>query len=152
MLSRLLPERADNGYRGYHLALWLFAFVLIMRAIIGVNSMVNGHNVAINADGLPLDSYQPAAAQTVVTLFALLGFSNLLLALIGVVVLVRYRTLVPFMFAVLLLDYLCRKLIGYLMPIAKVGTPPGFYVGITLLAVMIVGLGLSLWVRNREQQ
>ena len=32
-------------------------------------------------------------------------------------------------------------------PIARTGTPPGPYINLVLLALMIVGLALSLWRR-----
>jgi hypothetical protein len=56
--------------------------------------------------------------------------------------------MVPFMFALLLLEHLSRKLVLQFIPIVRTGTPPGFYVNLGLLAMMIVGLALSLWSRN----
>ncbi len=67
-----------------------------------------------------------------------------MLNLIGLLVLVRYRAMVPFMFALLLLEHLSRKLIFLVMPIATTGTSPGFFINLVIVAVMIVGLGLSL--------
>jgi hypothetical protein len=56
--------------------------------------------------------------------------------------------MVPFMFAFLLLEHLGRKLILQILPIVRTGTSPGFAVNLVLLAVMIVGLTLSLWSRG----
>jgi hypothetical protein len=53
--------------------------------------------------------------------------------------------LVPFLFAVLLLEHLIRRLIFLVMPIVRTGTPPGVFVNFALVAVMVVGLALSLW-------
>ena len=72
MLKRLLPERIDNAYHGYKVALWLFGLLVFMKMAISVNSIVNGYSVASTADGIPLDTFTPAAAQSIVTLFALL--------------------------------------------------------------------------------
>ena len=80
-------------------------------------------------------------------LFAIWGLSQLIICLLCILVLVRYRSMIPFMFALLLLEHLSRKLILQVMPIVHGGTAPGFFVNLVLLALMIVGLALSL--RNR---
>src|SRR5712691_3962467 len=144
MFNQLLPQRIDNTYRGHKVALWLFALLLFMRVAMSLNSIFNGYSVASSADGIPLDTFTPAAARTVVSLFALLGLSNFVICLLCILVLARYRSTIPLMFAVLLLEYLSRKLILQFLPIVRTGTPPGFYVNLVLLALMIVGLALSL--------
>ena len=147
MLDRLLPRRVDNTYRGHKLALWLFGLLLFMKAAISVNSILNGYTVAQSADGIPLDTFTPGGARTVVSLFGLLGISQLIFCLLGILILVRYRALIPFMFALLLLEHLSRRLFLQLMPTVRTGKPPGPAINLGLLAVMIVGLALSLWDR-----
>jgi hypothetical protein len=148
VLDRFLPPRVDNTYRGHKLALWLLGLLLFMKAAISVNSIFNGYTVAQSADGIPLDAFTPAGARTVVSLFGLLGVSQLMFCLLGVLVLVRYRALVPFLFALLLLEHLGRRVIVWLMPIPRTGSPPGPGINLGLLGVMIVGLALSLWKRD----
>jgi len=148
VIGRLLPRRVDNTYRGHKIALWLFALLLFMKVTMSLNSIFNASTVASSADGIPLDTYPPAAAQTIVSLFELLGLSHLVICLLCLLVLVRYRSLIPFMFALLLLEYLSRRLILHFTPIIRTGTPPGFYVNLLLLALMLVGLLLSLQRRG----
>jgi hypothetical protein len=52
------------------------------------------------------------------------------------------------MFALLLLQHLSRSLIHLLLPIVRTGTPPGFYINLVLLALMVVGLALSLRIKG----
>lgn len=144
MFNQLLPQRVDNTYRGHKLALWLFGLLVCMRLAQSLNSIFNTYATATGADGIPLDTFPPGAAQTVVSLFALLGLSHFLFCLLGMLVLVRYRAMVPFAFALLLLEYLSRRLLLQFVPIIRTGTALGFYVNLALLAVMIVGLALSL--------
>ena len=151
MLNRLLPRQADNAYRGYRLALWVFGLLVLLRTIMSVNSMINGRDVASSADGIPLDTYTPEGARTVVSLFALLGLSNLVICILCVVVLVRYRALIPLMFSLLLLQHVARKLIHQVLPIVTTGTPPGSVINLVLLALMILGLALSLWSTGRTR-
>jgi hypothetical protein len=143
-MMTLLPRRADNDYRGYKAALWIFGLILLLRVVMSVNSIFNGHLVASSADGIPLDSYTPAGARAVVSLFATLGLSQLALCFIGILVLIRYRDLIPFLFSLFLLEHLGRRLISRFLPVARVGQPPGIVVNLILLSLMVVGLVLSL--------
>jgi hypothetical protein len=100
--------------------------------------------VASSADGIPLDTFPAAAAQTIVSLFAIWGLAQLMMCLLYILVLARYRSMVPFMLAFLLLEHLSRKLLLQFVPMVRTGTPPGFYINLGLLTLMIVGLALSL--------
>ncbi len=151
MFNQLLPQRIDNTYRGYKLALWLFALLVFIKVAISLNCIFNGYMVASSADGIPLGTFTSAGAQAVVSLFAIWGLSQLMICLLCILVLVRYRSMVPFMFALLLLEHLSRKLILQFLPMVRTGTPPGFYVNLVLLAVMLVGLALSLGSQDNLQ-
>jgi hypothetical protein len=144
MLDQLLPQHLDNTYRGNRLAIWLLALVVFVQAGQGLMSIFNGYYAASAPDAIPLDTYTAAAAETVVSLFALLGLMRLIICFLCVLALVRYRAMIPLMFALLVLEYLSRRLILQFLPIVRSGTPPGSVVNLALLAVMIVGLALSL--------
>jgi len=148
MLELLLPGRADNAYRGHTLALWLLGLLLLVKAAIGLASIFNGHTAASSADGIPIDTYTPAGARTVVTLFALLGLAHVIISAVGVVVLVRYRSLVPLMLTLLLAQQVGRYVILQYLPIERTGAPPGSAINLALLGAMIAGLALSLWTRG----
>jgi hypothetical protein len=147
MLDRLFPTPLDNaGYRGHPAALWLFGLVVFFKTAIGVGTMFNGRNAAPNADGIALASFGELGADAFVSLFAAWGLAQLTLGMLCVLVLVRYRALVPFMFVVLLFEHLVRKLIFVLLPIARISaeSAPGFYINVAIVAVMVVGLVLAL--------
>jgi hypothetical protein len=74
-----------------------------------------------------------------------------MICLLCILVLVRYRSMVPLMLALLLLEHLSRKLILQFLPIVRTGTPPGFLINFMLLALMIAGLALSL-LRSRSNR
>lgn len=151
MLDRLLPERADNSYRGHRLAPWLFGALVLLKTVIGVNSILLGHRVASSADGIPLDSFPAAAAGTVISLFALLGLGRLVMSVLCVLVLFRYRALIPLIFTLQLLEHLGSRLIHHFLPIATTGRPVGSVVTQVLLALMVAGLVLSLWSGDRAR-
>ena len=148
ILSRLLPARIDNTYQGNKIALWIFGLIVAVRITQSVMIFVNSYSIVQSADGVPLETYPAAAAQTIVAMFALSSVNRLIIAVICVVVLVRYRRAVPLMFVVLLLTYSAGQLVGRITPIVRVGRPPGVVMNLTLLGLTILGLVLSLWKRR----
>ena len=149
MLDSILPPRIDNTYRGHKAALWLFVPVVILKLMMSLGAIFIGESVLRLADGIPLDSYTPAGASTVVSLFAAWGLFHLVIVLLCVLVLLRYRALVPFMLGLLLVEHLIRKqLILLFLPIARLATMRGKAVNTALLILMTAGLLLSLWRRR----
>ncbi|HUO89496.1 MAG TPA: hypothetical protein VMU08_10005 [Rhizomicrobium sp.] len=154
MLSLLLPRQFDNTFRGWRLGLWLFVPVLIVRLGIGFKSMLSPYETAMNADGIPLDSFGAAGANEAVALFALLGLAGAVLALLGVLVLLRYRSMIPLMYLLFLASQIGNRVLNTLHPTAKGaatavgGISVGWLVVNGLLAAMILGFVLSLIPRG----
>ncbi len=147
MIDRLFPTPLDNaGYRGHPLALWLFGLVVLLKTGIGFGTLFNGRDAAVNADGIALASFGETGADAFVSLFAAWGLAQVTLNALCLLVLLRYRALLPFMFLVLLAEHLARKTIFWVLPIARIGTDsaPGFYVNLVIVAVMVVGIVLAL--------
>lgn len=150
MLSRLFPARLDNGYSGYRLALWLFGLVVALKGAQSLSILFNGHYTAIGADGIPLDTFTPAATQTILAVLAGSSLWRLLFCLLCAVVLVRYRSAVPLMLAFLALQYLAGEMLYRFIPLPRSGTPPGPIVNLAMFALAILGLVLSLWSRKPQ--
>lgn len=151
MLDRLLPHRRDGGYRGHRAALWILGLLAFMKLAMGANSIFNGYRVASSADGIPLATFPPEAAQAVVALFAGWGLGQVLLGLLAVVALARDRGLVPLVFALLLVENVGRKAIFYVLPYASAPTTANLVVNGLFIALMVVGLALSLTGRRRAE-
>jgi len=145
MLNRLFPKQVDNTFDGNRAALWLLGLFIALKLVMSVNSILNTASVATSADGLPLDSFGPAAARTVLMLFAMVSLGQLTLAVIALTTLIRYRAMVPFIYLVLLGEQLARRIIVQSYEVARTeSTPVGWYVGFGLLALLTLGLVLSL--------
>lgn len=142
MLKRLLPDAIDNTYPGRTIALWLLGVVTAVKVAQIVSVMLDGPGVVFAADGVPLDTFSPRAAQTVVAVFVGMGISRLFICIICALTLVRYRSSVPLIFTLLAAHDIARELV--LLPIRS-GTPIGVYVNGGLLAMTMVGVALSLW-------
>lgn len=146
--TRLLPQPIDNTYRGAKLALRLYGVIVLSKFFMSLNCIVNGRYVMTRADGIPLDSFTPQGAQTALGLIAIWGLAHLTICLLCILAFVRYRAMVPLMFALLLVEHLSRRVLLYFEPLARVGTSPGFVVNLVLLVLMAAGLVLSLRGRS----
>ena len=149
LLDRLLPSQADNRFEGCRAALWLLGLLIALKMIMSLRSIFDTVSVARDADGIPLDSFGPGAAREVLLLFALMALGHLVLTLVALAVLIRWRALVPFIYLVLLGEHLGRRLIAQSYRAA--GTPVAdvaWYVNYGLLTLLTLGLVLSL-VRAR---
>jgi hypothetical protein len=156
MTSRIFPKSFDNHYRGNKIALWIFALITFINTGISAVAIFKSDGGAQSADGIPLDTFAPAAAQAVIGVVAFLGLANLLLCVLFILALIRYRSMIPFMYTLAVVQWLAHKGIGLMKPIARTGVTTGHYVTFSLLALTVLGSVLSLtgsnYLRNEESQ
>ena len=152
MLDRLFPRQVDNRFDGHRAALWLLGLFIAVKRAMSLNSVFNTESVAAGADGIPLDSFGPAAARSVLMLFALTALAQLTLALIALTTLIRYRAMVPFIYLVLLFEQLARRFIVQSHAVARTEAgAAGWYVTYGILTLLALGLALSLIPSRGEE-
>lgn len=151
MLSRLLPPPANFTYTGSRVSLWLLGLVLLLKLAIALGAIFNGHYAASVADGIPIDSYTPQGTQAFLSVFASLGLSQFILGLLGVLLLLRYRPLVPIFLLALLIEYLARKGVNAYMPITRSSNAPGGVINWAIFGIMLLAFVLSMRQRNVPQ-
>ncbi len=148
MLGRIFPRQFDNTYSGHWLGIAIFILVIAVRALQGINSIVMTRAVMAGADGIPLNAFSPAASNIAVLMFALLGLGLLLIPAQGIVALIRYRAMIPFLYLSMILMQIANRAIHFLYPDERTGGvgghPIGFYVNMAILAVTIAGFVLSI--------
>lgn len=149
MLDRLFPRSLDNDYRGWRTALWLFGLVITVRALQSTVIIFNSQETITGADGIPIDTFAPVAAQTVTALFGLLSLWRLVFSLLGAIVLVRYRTAVPLMFLLMAVHFVATQAFVRFVPLPRVGSPPGTMVNLVQFGLIVIGLVLSLIPRRK---
>ena len=150
MLAPVFPRQFDNAYRGLWPAVWLFVPIVILRLVMGFNSIAMTRKIAVSADGIPLDRFDAPAAQQVILEFALLGLFNLLFGLIGVVALVRYRAMIPAVYLLFLVQQLAGRALNVVNGSASGWLPSGSAGSLVVLGLLIataLGFVLSLWGR-----
>ncbi len=152
MLNRLFPRQADNCFEGHRAALWLLGLFVALKLVVSINSILNTASVAAGADGFPLESYGGDGARAVLMLFALDAVGQLMLALIGLAALVRYRAMVPFIYLLAVLEQVGRRAVIEGYAIERAGQPDAVsYVIFAVLALLVLGMILSLLGRAAEE-
>jgi hypothetical protein len=163
MLSRIFPKQLDNDYRGNWIAVWLFVPLLLMKLAIavnisGLNPWISNRYVLEVADGVPLDTFGAEAASTLVFFAASWGLAMLVLNLLGIAALIRYRAMIPLMFLLLLIEHIGRKALLLVNPIVRAaatagteGIPAGVLINWGIMAALVVGLVLSLRERSSSR-
>lgn len=161
MLSRIFPEQFDNTYRGCWLAIWLFVPIVLVKAVMGVNvaglnPLISNREVLTTADRIPLDTFSAEAASLVVFLFASWALGLLLLSLLGIVVLLRYRAMIPLMFLLLSIEQIGRRILLLVNPIVWTveteGISAGALINWALTAALVIGFALSLSTPQRQRR
>ena len=140
MLDRLLP-RTESRYSGSSGSLGFLTLVTIVstaRSLVHLFAPDGGaHTIA----GIPLDV---AGGPNIVAIFGQWGASQLVLACVQWVVVLRYRFLVPAMLAIVVLEQLLRILAGRLKPLVLDSPPPGAYGTYVILGLAMMFLALAL--------
>lgn len=147
MLNTLFPASYDHDYHGHRLALWLLGALAVIKIPMGLNCIFNGAFVAGTVDGFPLAEYTPAGARAFLAMFAAWGLTLVVLGLLALLALLRYRSMVPLVFALLLLEQLGRRLIFTWMPVERTSGSASGTVNVVLLVALLAGFALSLWRR-----
>lgn len=146
LLETLLPASAGNTLRGSQIPF----YVLIPIAAIGfVRSFIHILSADGGAGSIAGMNLAQAGAPEIVFAFALWGSAQLVYALLQWVVILRYRSLIPLMWGVQLVETLLRMTVGRIKPVAFAHTPPGAYQNYVYLGLAIVMLALALWSARR---
>jgi len=149
LLSVLLPARVDNTIRGTKLPAYVFTFIAIVSTVRSLIHVLAPDGGAGSIAGMDLNV---AGANGIVLAFALWGSSQLIYALVQLAVAFRYRSLIPFMYVLLILEALLRMLVGRMKPVTFAHTPPGAIGNWVILPVAALMLALSLLQRSEDSR
>jgi hypothetical protein len=139
-LSRLLP-RDPTSYLGAMIAFWLTALYLV---VITVRSCIHLFSADGGAQSIATIDTDVAGGDNIIAVFGQWGATQLLLALVLWVLLLRYRGLLPLVILILLVEPFFRALAGHLKPLDTMGTAPGAALNWFAVPVLAVLLYLAL--------
>lgn len=149
IIAKIFPKNINNDYKGYGIAVYVFVIysvISMVRSCIHFFSPDGGAGSIAHID-------LSEGGKNIVFVFALWGSSQLVLALIQLLVSVRYKSLLPFMYVLLFLEYCFRVLLGIMKPLvfeAGAGTPPGGYLDKIMIPLALVMLILCLMTKKSK--
>ena len=149
LINKILPETINNDFNGSKIALYGFYPILAMmifRSIVHFLSESAGLVNIANINILPLiDGIDP---NNLVYLFASLwGASQLILTLLIIVIFFKYKSLLPLLWIILIIDILFRYISGSIHPLTEEyysAVPPGRLSQVPLLVYGILMFFLSI--------
>jgi hypothetical protein len=148
MLNRIFPSTVDTRYRGHPVGLWLFVPIALIKLSQSLTHLLKHDGGAQSISTIPLDTYPSSAAQNIIGLFARLGLEQILLASIFLLVLFRYRALIPLMYLLIVAHFVGGKIVAQFKPLVLAGTS-GVSTPFLIIAILsVVGLVLSLTGRR----
>ena len=148
-MSGLLPSAIDNTYRGRPIGLWLLGFVLLVKAAQTVSVAIGGQDIVGGADGIPFETFSAEAVRTVVATWNGMGVSRMTICVLGALTLWRYRSAIPFVFALFAAHDVAREVV--IQPI-RTGAPVGPYVNWVLIVLMVLGVVFAVSGSSRRRQ
>ncbi len=143
----ILPAKIDNVIRGSKIPFYVFTLYAIISTVRSFIHLLAPDGGAGTIAGMDLSV---TGADGIIFAFGLWGSSQLLFAIIQLLVVIRYRSLVPFMWLMLALEVLLRELVGKMKPVTFAHTPPGAIGNQILLPLALVMLAWSLWSAYRQ--
>lgn len=128
-LEKLLPAQADNNYRGHPVAfwgMWLLMLPYTFRSLVHFLKDDSGANSIASIHLFPVGDTDPN--QIIHMFSSLWGGQQLLMVMLYVVVLLRYRNLLSLMWLTVLIEIVFRFVTGEMHPLTPEyyqRTPPG---------------------------
>lgn len=145
----LLPAQIDNTIRGTKIPFYIFTLYAIVSTVRSCIHLLSSDGGAGTIAGMDLSV---AGADGIIFAFALWGSSQLLFALIQLLAVIRYRSLIPFMWLMLALEILLRELVGKMKPVTFAHTPPGAIGNQIILPLAVVMVVWSLWSGSKKTE
>ena len=138
----ILPKTIDNSIQGTKVPFFVFAMYAILSTVRSCIHIFTADSGAGSIAGMDLTV---SGANGIIFAFGLWGSSQLLFAIIQLIVVFRYRALIPLMYLMLVLEILLRQLVGIMKPVTFSHTPPGAIGNHLLLPLAIIMLVLTIW-------
>ena len=150
MLDRIFPKQVSNDYQGKAIAKWVFVAMTLLTIGRSLAHVFLPDGGAQSIATIPLEAYSPGAAKVVVGMFAQWGLTQLMFGLLYVLVLWRYRSLIPLMWLFVAFEWLGRLLTGLVKPFETVDTAPGAVGNLVIPVLAVLMLALALRDRNAK--
>ena len=146
ILDRIFPIVVNNDYGGNPCVVWVFWLLTIISIVRSLVHMLKFDGGAETIATIPLRKFPSQASETIVSIFAIWGISQLLMALVYLVILWRYNSLLPFGCLLFTTEYLLRLLVKPVLgkKVHTEGQAPGGVGNYACVPIGIILFWLSL--------
>ena len=144
-LAALFPANPSTA-GGPALAWWI---ALLYLCVITVRSLIHMLAVDGGAHNIATIDVSVAGGANIIAIFGQWGASQLLLALLLWVLLLRYRGLVPLVLLIFILEPALRAFVGHLKPVITEGVAPGMALNWVVEPILVIAFFLSLCPSRR---
>ena len=145
-LQNVLPK-VSNQYHGLIAA---YYFLILFTIVNTVRSLIHMFASDGGAESIAGINTTVVGGSNIVAIFGQWGSSQLLMAILCWIIIIRYKILTPLAIALLLSEQFMRYGVGQLKPVISEHTPPGAITTKVLIPVLIVFLVLSLITKKSK--
>jgi hypothetical protein len=147
--SILIPKTASNQIRGWKFPVYIFMLLAVVSTVRSCIHLFSADGGAGSIAGMDLSV---AGADGIIFAFALWGSAQLVYALIQLLIAFRYRSLIPLMYLLLIVETLLRMMVGKMRPVSFAHTPPGAIGNYIILPAATMLLIIMLWTAKQDKK
>lgn len=141
-INILFPRTIDNTIHGSRWPYFIFLIYTVISTVRSLIHLLAPDGGAGSIAGMNLDV---AGRDEIVFAFALWGSSQLLISMIQILACLRYRSIVPFLYLLLITETVLRMLIGHLKTANFEHTPPGAIGNYVILPFSVIMLLICIF-------
>ena len=127
MRNRLLPSSFDNNFDGHPASRWLFGLITTVTLGRSLAHIFLPDGGAQSIATVPLSQYSSSAESSLISIFALWGLSQLLIAIVMLIAALRYRSMIPLNVFIFDLRVRWQNIYRYFQTVRNAPDAPGSY-------------------------
>jgi hypothetical protein len=142
-MKKIIPETIENQIPSNKFVYYFTWLLVAFNFFRSLEHVFNEDGGAQSIAGIQLESYSSEAANNIISIFAQWGFSQLVLACILLLVVLKMREFIPLMLLIVALENILRGAVGLYKPLILGDAPPGAVspiIGLVTLAVFFISI------------
>ena len=142
-MKKIIPETIENQIPSNKFVYYFTWLLVVFNFFRSLEHIFNEDGGAESIAGIPLESYSSEAANNIISIFAQWGFSQLVLACILLLVVLKMREFIPLMLLIIALENILRGAVGLYKPLILGDAPPGAVspiIGLVALVVFFISI------------
>ena len=142
-MKKIIPDTIENRIPNNKFVYYFTWLLVAFNFFRSLEHIFNEDGGAESIAGIPLESYSSEATNNIISIFAQWGFSQLVLACILLLVVLKMREFIPLMLLIIALENILRGAVGLYKPLILGDAPPGAVspiIGLVTFAVFFISI------------